>query len=208
MRKTIEKILNREAGQQAAAHRNLLPAHPLTRSPSHLLQQGFTLLEVLVASLLMGMLVTILTMIFNQSSIAWRTGRASVSDLAKITQQQSVYQYVADHAIPFLGSGKRYCVVSPWKDADNSSSAKGVIRDRSIATVEALRSEGRIPYVPGFSFANVSVDGLSSELGDGRDNSGDAYVVGVRSSGPDRFFGDKGEKYAEDDITTWPDEVE
>ena len=50
------------------------------------MKKGFTLLEVLVASLLMGMLVTILTMIFNQSSIAWRTGRASVADLAEITQ--------------------------------------------------------------------------------------------------------------------------
>ena len=172
------------------------------------MKKGFTLLEVLVASLLMGMLVTILTMIFNQSSIAWRTGRASVSDLAKITQQQSVYQYVGDRAVPFLGNGKSYCVVSPWRDADNSGSAKGVVRDRGIVTVGALVGEKRIPFVPGFSFANVSVNGLSTDLGSATANGGEAYVVGVRSSGPDLYFGDKGETFAEDDITTWPDEVE
>ena len=45
------------------------------------MKRGFTILELLVASLLLGMLVTILTMIFNQSSIAWRTGVAGVADL-------------------------------------------------------------------------------------------------------------------------------
>ena len=44
-------------------------------------QRGFTLIEVLVASLLLGMLVVILTMVFNQSSIAWRTGKASVAEM-------------------------------------------------------------------------------------------------------------------------------
>ena len=45
------------------------------------MKKGFTILELLVASLLLGMLMTILTMIFNQSSIAWRTGVAGVADL-------------------------------------------------------------------------------------------------------------------------------
>ena len=40
------------------------------------MKKGFTILELLVASLLLGMLMTILTMIFNQSSIAWRTRSA------------------------------------------------------------------------------------------------------------------------------------
>ena len=39
-------------------------------------RNGFTLLEVMVASLLLGLLVTALTMVFNQSSIAWRVGRS------------------------------------------------------------------------------------------------------------------------------------
>ena len=34
------------------------------------MRKGFTIIELLVASLLLGLIVTILTMIFNQSSIA------------------------------------------------------------------------------------------------------------------------------------------
>ena len=45
------------------------------------MKKGFTIIELLVASLLLGLLVTILTMVFNQSSIAWRIGTAGVSDL-------------------------------------------------------------------------------------------------------------------------------
>ena len=50
------------------------------------MKKGFTILELLVASLLLGMLMTILTMIFNQSSIAWRTGVAGVADLVDKTR--------------------------------------------------------------------------------------------------------------------------
>ena len=46
------------------------------------MKRGFTILEMLVASLLLGMMVTVLTMIFNQSSIAWRTGIAGVVEIA------------------------------------------------------------------------------------------------------------------------------
>ena len=172
------------------------------------MKKGFTLLEVLVASLLMGMMVTILTMIFNQSSIAWRTGRASVADLSEITQNQSVYQYVADSAIPFLGGGKRYCVASPWMDADNSQAAKSRVRTRGIVSVSEMQGEKRIPFVPSFSFENTSINGLSGSLGSSSSAGGGNFVVGVRSAGPDREFGEKGEKFAMDDITTLPDEVE
>ena len=172
------------------------------------MKKGFTLLEVLVASLLMGMLVTILTMIFNQSSIAWRTGRASVSDLAEITQRQSVYQYVADSAIPFLGSGKRYCTVSPWRDADKSGSASADLYPRGIMTVGDLQSAHRLPFDPGFAFDGTSVNGLSGSLGSGSANGGKTYVVRVKSAGPDHKFAEEGLQYAEDDITTWPDGVE
>ena len=171
------------------------------------MKRGFTLLEVLVASLLMGMLVTILTMIFNQSSIAWRTGKASVSDLAEVTQNQAVWQYVADSALPFV-NGKPYCVVSPWRDADNDQSAQSRVRDRGIATVSAIQGERRIPFDPGFTFDGMSVNGLSGGLGSSSAFGGGNYVVGVRSAGPDREFAEKGTKYAEDDITSMPDEVD
>ena len=50
------------------------------------MRKGFSLLELLVATLLFGMLMTILTMVFNQSSIAWRTGIAGISDLDKVRE--------------------------------------------------------------------------------------------------------------------------
>ena len=169
-------------------------------------RDGFTLLEVLVASLLMGMLVTILTMIFNQSSIAWRTGRANVSDLAEITQRHSVCQYVADNAIPFLGDGKRYCVVSPWKDAALSGNASASLYSRGIATVGDLQGNQLLPFDPKLAFEEKTVDGIYDGLGSGTEAGVRTYVVGVKSAGPDGIFDDEGD--SEDDISTWPDGIE
>ena len=48
------------------------------------MRRGFTLLELMVASLLLSMLVTVLTMVFNSASIAWRTGTAGVAELKDV----------------------------------------------------------------------------------------------------------------------------
>ena len=48
------------------------------------MKRGFTIIEMLVASLLLGMLVSILTMMFSQSSISWRTGSATIADLDEV----------------------------------------------------------------------------------------------------------------------------
>ena len=50
------------------------------------MRRGFTILELLVAALLLGMLVTVLTMVFNQSSIAWRTGVAGLIDMDDVRE--------------------------------------------------------------------------------------------------------------------------
>ena len=166
------------------------------------MKKGFTLLEVLVASLLMGMLVTILTMIFNQSSIAWRTGRASISDLSEITQVDSVCQYVADNAIPFLGDD--YCVVSPWDDANYSGDPQdaGHVYKRGIQKVSDLKNDGRLPNLALFEFRNDKIEGLKDRLGNSSADNGKNYIVGVESSGPDRKWD------TEDDISTWPDGID
>ena len=52
-------------------------------------ESGFTLLEVLVASMLLAMLITILTMVFNSSSIAWTMGKAGVADMATVRNNLS-----------------------------------------------------------------------------------------------------------------------
>ena len=91
---------------------------------------GFTLVEVLVASLLLGMLVTILTMVFNQSSIAWRTGKASVAEMDKMRRYYSQVQRYADNALPG-GQGKDAGrIVGAWE-------GDGSLRKRALAKWES-----------------------------------------------------------------------
>ena len=59
------------------------------------MRKGFTILELLVASLLLGMLVTIMTQIFSQSSIAWSTGTAGVVELDDVSAMSPVFEAVA-----------------------------------------------------------------------------------------------------------------
>ena len=63
------------------------------------MRKGFTILELLVASLLLGMLVTIMTQIFSQSSIAWSTGTAGVVELDDARRDMAALQVKADALI-------------------------------------------------------------------------------------------------------------
>ena len=162
-------------------------------------RSGFTLLEVLVASVLMGMLVTILTMIFNQSAIAWRTGKASVADMSETERNLARVHAMADNVLPYTG-GQNYCVVSPWDDAHDDSSTR--FYQRGIMRAQDLRTG--VATVGG-SFYNQDAgkgNWRQSNLGNPGLNGGKTFIVGVRSAGPDREWD------TEDDITTWPDEVE
>lgn len=155
-------------------------------------RRGFSLVELMVASLLLSMLVTILTMIFNQSSIAWRTGTAGVAGLQKVRRQLGTFHDNRDSALPGLGekdkTGKNrsatYRTVSVFKD-DNT-----LRTDRAFDTIQ----NGDAPAV-------TVGDPQSVTLDSGTAGSGAAFTVGVRSAGPNGEFGD------EDDITTWPDNV-
>ena len=86
------------------------------------MKRGFTIIELLVASLLLGLLVTILTMVFNQSSIAWRTGVAGVADLDDIRDNIAELRDEADNA--FVWNNEVYRHVGLW-DKD------GNLRDRA-----------------------------------------------------------------------------
>ena len=162
-------------------------------------RDGFTLLEVLVASVLMGMLVTILTMIFNQSAIAWRTGKASVADMSESEWNLARIQNMADNVLPYTG-GQNYCVVSPWDDAEADDSRRFNIR--GIRAASSLRTG--VASVGGSFYNNDAGKGawLRTNLGNPDLNGGRTFIVGVRSAGPDRQWN------TEDDISTWPDEVE
>lgn len=161
-------------------------------------RSGFTLLEVLVASVLMGMLVTILTMIFNQSAIAWRTGKAGVADMTETERNLSRIHFMADNVLPYMGNN--YCAVSPWDDSSGTGSA--TLQPRGVR--EASQLQKGLNTVSG-NFGNADAGKGSwrrSDLGKAQTQSYANFVVGVRSDGPDRLPG------TEDDITTWPDEVE
>lgn len=154
-------------------------------------RHGFTLLEVLVASVLMGMLVTILTMIFNQSAIAWRTGKAGIADITEAERDMSRIHYLADNVLPV--AGRSYCVVSPWKISEEGKGSSPALNDRGV--VEAGQLGLGLPSVN-----PVNPSDLYRRLKDGTDIAGGkSYIVGVRSAGPNRKFGD------DDDISSWPE---
>lgn len=161
------------------------------------MKKGFTLIEMLVASLLLGMLVSILTMVFNASSIAWRTGRASMVDLDKTRRQVSLLQRMADDAIYDAKANGIALVRNPWDDSSNTKTGEGAsLRTRSLRELS------------GGMWFNVS--DLKETKGpwkvvssiNGRDPTAvqHTYTVGVLSWGPD------GTPETADDITSWPEE--
>ena len=162
-------------------------------------RRGFTLIEILVASLLLGMLMSILTMVFNSSAIAWRTGRASNSKMSLARRQLSYAQYLADNALPRIDQNSPSTVgrvLSAW-DED------GDIRKRAVEVFSSFPfplpnwdsngSAGNSVPQPWQQVSNVQ--SLQYE-------SGRSYLVGVLSWGPD------GKPNTQDDINTMPLTVE
>jgi len=142
------------------------------------MRRGFTVLELLVASLLLGMLMTILTMIFNQSSIAWRTGVASVQDMDDAREKVAAVRYEADNAYPDI-DGKLLCVRSVFDD-DNG----GIRTDRLVKDFD-----GGIKGIASSVSDSSDTDSFKSGVScGGSSGSGPKinYIVNVRSLGPDR----------------------
>ena len=162
---------------------------------------GFTLLEMLVASLLLGMLVTILTMVFNASSIAWRTGKAGISQLSSMRRQLALAENRADNFLPSIDAKKGSAdgvIESAWKP-------DGSIRTRAVSKFSGDNGF-TAPSFNDFNSAKSTLNppswvefNCSASIKMGQSAS---YVVGVLSYGPD------GERDTEDDISTWPLEVE
>ena len=153
------------------------------------MRKGFTLLEVMVASLLLAMLVTILTMIFNQSSIAWTTGTASVTGLGDVRQKMAVVSLRADNILD-PRTGRQ--VISVWNE--NGEAGLNTLQ-RTVDRKGGDLVPGSLPDMTDpYQSQVISVGGGSAS---GRDS----YVVGVTSDGPDR----KADTW--DDITTLPEEM-
>ena len=148
------------------------------------MKRGFTLLEVMVATMLLAMLVTILTMIFNQSSIAWTTGTASIAGLGDVRRDMAIVGLKADN---LLDPMKRLQVVSVWADGDAKLKAEGRTVDRQGLSDPLMQDPAPSEKI---------------SVGSGSAAGKDSYVVGVSSDGPD------GIKNTWDDITTMPQEVD
>lgn len=161
------------------------------------MKRGFTILELLVASLLLGMLVTVLTMLFNQSSISWRTGVAGVADLDQVRNNIAAVRDEADNA--YIWNNRVHRLVGVWDD-------DGELRTRAwdVDTEEGVG--------PNADFLSAKGGGLrdDTKLSDfkvisvGSGSSGRSfktYTINVKSAGPNKRFNDY------DDIWSYPDEI-
>ena len=172
-------------------------AHHLSPFTFHLSpRSGFTLIEILVASLLLGMLMTVLTMVFNSSAIAWRTGKASNAMMGKARRQLSYAQYLADNALPRVDttdSSKTGRVLGAWD-------GEGKLRDRAVEILP-----GTLPFdLPNWDSQETVGSSVPQpwqmvrNIERLRTGRSDSYVVGVHSWGPD------GKQNTTDDINTMP----
>lgn len=163
-------------------------------------KRAFTLVEVLVASLLLSMLVMILTMVFNQSSIAWRTGKASVAELDQVRRVLAQTQRQAESLLPGVEAGATTIakVQSAWNhqtwDGDRNN-----LRQRAVTHVSDTRLSAS-SINPANNIRGWQKPSLNLTIK--ADGGLNAYTVGVWSYGPD------GEPDTEDDISTWPEDME
>ncbi len=165
-------------------------------------ESGFTLIEILVASMLLAMLITILTMVFNSSSIAWSTGKANVAEMDDVRMRMSAASIAADNAVPGVEANNRNTwgyLVGPWD-------SKGNIRKRAIVGNMNQVVGGTVLTLPTFGSGAgtwmYNKEQLWATLNPGNvqiSGNAKAYSVGVWSLGPD------GKENSGDDISTWPD---
>ena len=135
--------------------------------------------------MLLGLLVTILTMVFNQSSIAWRTATAVTANMDDVRDNVAELRDEADNA--FVYGNEIYRTVGLWKKdgtlRDRACDAPGSsVASETGARAALLRKKARSfllqrqPWKNGSSL--VSVDGAENG------SKPQTYVVNVRSLGP------------------------
>ena len=169
------------------------------------MKKAFTLLELLVASLLLSMLVTILTMLFNQSSIAWRTGVAGLLDMDEVRDNVAAVRDEADSI--YIWNNEIHRTLSIWKES--GTGARPQLRKRAIDSTDnaGVEERAKVQYLKGKSelkrddlepkdaFGPVDVKQSESEAGKN-------WIVNVKSRGPNGVLNDY------DDIWSNPDDFE
>ena len=164
------------------------------------MRRAFTILELLVATMLLAMLVTILTMIFNQSSVAWTIGVASLTGLDDIRRRDAVCCQTAENAIRRdLSGGQFSYVTSVFASNADTDSKSVVLRTRAVSATNPDAASS--PPSLSTTALDDPMPNQTIALGSGSANRRAAYIVGVTSWGPD------GEQGTWDDITTMPEEI-
>ena len=166
------------------------------------MRKGFTIIELLVASLLLGILVTILTMVFNQSSIAWRLGVAGAGKMDDVRDNIAELRDEADNA--FLWNNQVYRLTGLWDKYGNlrdracdAPSSQVQSEDGGKLRANILRSKlTASSNTKPNDFRLVNVGQTKKEGG------GKTYFVNVMSAGPDKEFD------TWDDIWSFPDDFE
>ena len=163
------------------------------------MRRGFTILELLVAALLLGMLVTVLTMVFNQSSISWRTGVAGLMDMDEVRDNIAAVRDEADCL--YIWNGKLYRTVSIWNE--RNWNPKRPFKNRTIDVDEISGQLLEYERMQGGYFANSG--GVPKPENDRLDISkirqvgvkasdsqtpNKNWIVNVQSSGPNRKYRD------------------
>ena len=144
---------------------------------------GFTLLEVLVAALLLGLLSSLLTTLFNQGVIAWNVGASSLSETDRFRRAFSDEARLAAALLPVTDdSGRAFAVRlrSAWDE-------NGAVR---TGRAFDLTDSADVLSETGVRTVALMADGKS-------ENDGLVQVV-VSSAGPDGRWG------TEDDLSTAP----
>lgn len=157
---------------------------------------GFTIIELLVASMLLGMLFSILTMVFNQSSIAWRTGDAIVTDLKDVRANIAEAQYQSDNL--YLWQNQPCYLVGLWKD-------DGTLRTRTCTgglSTESYQPLNGVNVNLGVTEFDLDQLPASVPVGGSAGNAAyKTYIINVKSDGPDLTAN------TYDDIWSYPDEI-
>lgn len=162
------------------------------------MKRGFTIIELLVASMLLGMLLTVLTMLFNQSSISWRTGVAGVADLDEVRDNIAELREEADNA--YIWNNEVHRLLGLWDGLGN-------LRTRAWDVEDEAQTENQAAYLRARAsgFNDNSKLNAFKIITVGSGDSGRSiktYVVNVKSAGPDREFN------TWDDIWSFPDDFD
>ena len=157
------------------------------------MRKGFTIIELLVASLLLGILVTILTMIFNQSSISWRVGIAGTAEMRAIRENIAEIREESDNA--FIHGDKLYRLTGLWgRDGNLLERTCDVtgMRDREENKAVALGGNSRSGNGNWIgSLANLRLKDLkAASVGSASAGGVKTYTVNVMSGGPNNDIED------------------